>query len=216
MPLTAENRGTEANGSLSADYCTYCYKDGAFTQDFNMHQMIEFCTQFTDQVNASAGWNLTPEQYKEQMLQYFPSLKRWRNPDLRPLPERAAQLLGQCQEVVLATVSKQGYPRPVPMAKVHAPSFHCIYMATAANSVKVADIQADPRAGLCFFHLGDSVALRGRVEVLTDAQSRRELWQDWFRQHFPGGPEDPTYVLLRFEACEATYYINGEFAHQEL
>ena len=29
--------------------------------------MIEFCTQFTDQINKETGWNLTPEQAKENM-----------------------------------------------------------------------------------------------------------------------------------------------------
>ena len=34
MPLTDENRGTNADGSNSEDYCVYCYKKGEFTQDF--------------------------------------------------------------------------------------------------------------------------------------------------------------------------------------
>ena len=43
MPLTDENRGTNADGSRSEDYCAYCYKNGEFTQEFTMNQMIEFC-----------------------------------------------------------------------------------------------------------------------------------------------------------------------------
>ena len=43
-----------------------------------MSQMIEFCAQFTDQINKEAGWNLTPQQAKEQMRQFFPTLKRWK------------------------------------------------------------------------------------------------------------------------------------------
>lgn len=55
MPLTDECMGTEADGGRSCDYCAYCYKDGKFTQDFTMSQMIEFCLQFLDQMNAQAG-----------------------------------------------------------------------------------------------------------------------------------------------------------------
>ena len=37
MPLTSnEVCGTNADGSLSADYCTYCYQNGKFTQDCTM------------------------------------------------------------------------------------------------------------------------------------------------------------------------------------
>ena len=32
MPLLGEqDKGTEAGGARSEDYCTYCYQDGAFT-----------------------------------------------------------------------------------------------------------------------------------------------------------------------------------------
>ena len=33
MPLTNEILGTNADGTFNEDYCTYCYKDGKFTQD---------------------------------------------------------------------------------------------------------------------------------------------------------------------------------------
>lgn len=72
MPLTDENRGTNADGSNSEDYCVYCYKKGEFTQDFTMSQMIEFCLQFLDQWNVQTECKLSPVQAKEQMLQHFP------------------------------------------------------------------------------------------------------------------------------------------------
>lgn len=83
MPLSNEIKGTNADGSLNDDYCVYCYKDGEFTQDFTIDQMIDFCLQFLDQMNAASGWNYTPAQAKKQMEQYFPHLKRWKdNPGL--------------------------------------------------------------------------------------------------------------------------------------
>jgi len=42
MPLeNQETKGTNTNGSKSEDYCTYCYKNGAFTQNITMDEMIE-------------------------------------------------------------------------------------------------------------------------------------------------------------------------------
>jgi len=78
MPLNKGNKGTEADGCVSEDYCVYCYKDGRFTQDMTMEQMIDFCAQFTDEINRQSGQNLTQEQAKETMRQYFPHLKRWK------------------------------------------------------------------------------------------------------------------------------------------
>ena len=54
-------------------------KDGKFTQDMTMEQMIDHCAQFTDEINKNSGQNLTIEQMKEQMRQFFPHLKRWKN-----------------------------------------------------------------------------------------------------------------------------------------
>lgn len=80
MPMATEIYGTNADGSLNEDYCMYCYKDGAFVgpADCTMEQMIDFCAQFTDEMNKHTGLNLTPEQAKEQMRQFFPHLKRWK------------------------------------------------------------------------------------------------------------------------------------------
>ena len=79
MPLTNEVLGTNADGTPNEDYCIYCYKDGKFTQDMTMEQMIDHCAQFTDEINRNSGQNLTVEQMKEQMRQFFPHLKRWKN-----------------------------------------------------------------------------------------------------------------------------------------
>ena len=211
MPLTDEIRGTNADGSRNEDYCVYCYKNGEFTQAFTMTQMIEFCLQFLDQWNAQAGLHLTPVQAKEQMLQHFPHLKRWKEKDGRTLTEKAAALLAQCENVTIASIDANGFPRPVQMSKIKAEGFHEIWMATSARSVKVEDFKHNNKAGLCYDHYGDGVALRGTVEVITDDATRKEMWEDWFIHHFSGGPTDPDYVLLHFLGTEATFWINGEF-----
>lgn len=213
MPLTAGNRGTEADGSHSEDYCTYCYKDGKFTNDFTMSQMIEFCLQFLDQMNAQTGWNLTPIQAKEQMFSCFPQLKRWKAKDGRTIAEKAVSLLSMCENVTLVSIDSEGYPRPVPMSKLSAKGFDEVWMTTSAASVKVEDFRKNAKAGLCYEHFGDSVALRGTVEIVTDDVLRKEMWQDWFTRYFPGGPSDPDYLLLHFTGREATFWINGEFSH---
>ena len=78
MPLTEELLGTNADGSKNEDYCIYCYKDGKFTMDCTMDQMIEQCAQFVDEVNKNLPKPITKEEYIAQMKMYFPQLKRWR------------------------------------------------------------------------------------------------------------------------------------------
>ena len=80
MPLTDEILGTNADGSKNEDYCIYCFKDGAFTGDFTMEEMIEFCSQYVEQYNKDSGQNLTRDEYKAMLRQYYPNLKRWSTP----------------------------------------------------------------------------------------------------------------------------------------
>ncbi len=72
-----------------------------------MSQMIEFCTIFTDQINNETGWNLTPEQVKKQMKQFFPNLKRWEEEDQRTLIDKATNLLAQCNNVVIRNTKRK-------------------------------------------------------------------------------------------------------------
>lgn len=76
MPMgdTSELYGTQADGSKSVDYCSYCYEDGKFAVDVSMEQMIDFCAKPMTEANPG----MTAVQAKEQMRQFFPLLKRWK------------------------------------------------------------------------------------------------------------------------------------------
>lgn len=128
----------------------------------------------------------------------------------------AEELLAQCSHVTLASVNSEGFPRPVPMAKGHTSGCNEVWMATGADSVKVADFKRNPKAGLCYDKGGSGVCLRGTVEIIDDDDIRREKWQDWYINHFPGGPADPNYVLLRFVGTEVTIWIDHAFAHIQI
>jgi len=75
MLVTEELRGTQADKNPSADYCHYCYQDGAFVKEETMDEMIESCVPFrineTDCPDAEAA--------RSQMKRDFPHLKRWSN-----------------------------------------------------------------------------------------------------------------------------------------
>ena len=80
MKLTQNSDcGTNADGSISYDYCRYCYKDGQFLQQCDMEGMIEHCTQFIDEMNKMLPHPVSIEEYREMARSFFPMLKRWRN-----------------------------------------------------------------------------------------------------------------------------------------
>lgn len=79
MPMTtADQFGTNKDGSVNNDYCVYCYKEGAFTEDVTMDEMINHCVQYLSEFNKGAEKQMTKEEAIAQMQQYFPTLKRWK------------------------------------------------------------------------------------------------------------------------------------------
>lgn len=80
MPMTAhEQQGTNADGSINNDYCVYCYKDGNFTGEMTMDEMIAACAAYPDALRDEHGNAISKEEYIANMKSYFPTLKRWRN-----------------------------------------------------------------------------------------------------------------------------------------
>lgn len=75
MPLgaDAEMYGSNSDGSKSADYCKYCFENGAFTSDCTMEEMIEFCIPHM----IAAHPAMTEEEARNMMNKFFPTLKRW-------------------------------------------------------------------------------------------------------------------------------------------
>lgn len=73
MPLNDDVLGIEKDGSKNTDYCSYCYKDGAFAADCTMEEMIDFCAP----VMAEHNPDMTEDAAKRQMREFFPRLKRW-------------------------------------------------------------------------------------------------------------------------------------------
>ena len=130
---------------------------------------------------------------------------------MKLMKEKAEQLLQRCEVVVITSVNEEGYPRPVPMSKIKSEGYSVVWMATGNDSLKTKDFRLNPKAGLCYSENGNSVALTGEVEVITDAEIKKELWQEWFIAHFPLGPADPNYVLLKFKGQKATIWIDGVF-----
>lgn len=66
--------GTNADGSKNDDYCHYCFKDGSFTKDETMEEMIETCVPFVSKNNP---WP-DEDTARKAMLELFPQLKRWK------------------------------------------------------------------------------------------------------------------------------------------
>ncbi|GAA2902793.1 zinc ribbon domain-containing protein [Enterococcus pseudoavium] len=78
MPLDKQEVvGTNADQSKNEDYCIYCFKDGEFTQDVTMDEMIEISRKHMSEIFANDS-SYNEQKAVAKMQSFFPKLKRWR------------------------------------------------------------------------------------------------------------------------------------------
>jgi len=65
-------RGTEADGAMSAEYCTYCYQQGQFINpEMTLDEMKSFVKNIMEEKRISPF-------IAKQAVDALPGLKRWR------------------------------------------------------------------------------------------------------------------------------------------
>lgn len=74
MDQSGELYGTNADGSKNQEYCKYCYENGAILFQGTMEEMIEFCVPHM----VEGSTNLTEEDARKMMKEFFPTLKYWK------------------------------------------------------------------------------------------------------------------------------------------
>ncbi|MDL2224236.1 GyrI-like domain-containing protein [Bacteroidales bacterium OttesenSCG-928-M06] len=81
MPLrfdVEEYMGTNSDHSRSDEYCYYCLKDGDYTVDILMSEMVDIWVKYTDKYNWYSHTNYTPQELRTLLNKRLPTLKRWR------------------------------------------------------------------------------------------------------------------------------------------
>ncbi len=78
MPLDNEGAAeTDENVSGMQDYCIYCYKDGVFTKNCTMEEMISISLEHMKEIfKDHPGFN--EQKALDHMKSFFPTLKRWK------------------------------------------------------------------------------------------------------------------------------------------
>lgn len=71
------DKGTEQDGSISEEYCAFCYQHGTFTQDITMEELVEHNLRDLDEWNKSSGLQLSEQEARIQLIEFLPTLKRW-------------------------------------------------------------------------------------------------------------------------------------------
>ena len=84
------------------------------------------------------------------------------------------------------------------------------YFSTNTSSMRVKQYLENPNACIYFFHKGlikyTGVMLTGKMEVLTDSETKKMIWKRGDTVFYKQGVTDPDYCVLKFTASRGRYY----------
>ncbi len=86
------------------------------------------------------------------------------------------------------------------------------YFSTNTSSMRVKHYQNNPNASIYFYHKGliryIGVMLKGKMEVLTDQETKNMIWKKSDIIFYKEGVTDPDYCVLKFTAKSGRYYCD--------
>lgn len=114
---------------------------------------------------------------------------------------------------IVASIDEAGFPNLKAMLK---PRKHVglreFYFSTNTSSMRVRQYQSNPKASIYLYHKGliryEGVMLIGKMEVLTDQESKNSIWKRGDTMFYKGGVTDPDYCVLKFTAEKGRYYCD--------
>lgn len=141
----------------------------------------------------------------QNAMQLRSGLKRWMS-----YANKASWILDRCGYVALSTINEKVFPRPVAIDVIAHDGIRQIWMTTYRSSAKARHLMVNRKAGISFVREADSASLIGKAEVVTDKDTLRRYWKDFFSHYYPDGPCDENYCLIRFSTQKAKLWIEGK------
>ena len=112
----------------------------------------------------------------------------------------------------IASVDEDGFPNMKAMLVPRKIDGDDFYFTTNTSSIRVKQYENNEKASIYFFNKGrfkyEGVMLIGNMKVLTDAETKKEIWRTGDRMFYRGGVTDPDYCVLKFTAIKGRYYCD--------
>ncbi len=132
------------------------------------------------------------------------------------LISKAVIIMKNADVATIAKIDDKGYPRASTISNIKTDGVKTVWFSTGLKSSKVKFFSQNNKASVCYRDGGNNITLTGTIEVLTDPELKKQLWLDWFINHFPGGVSDPNYCILKFTTSEAVFWIDNKYEEMQV
>lgn len=123
-----------------------------------------------------------------------------------------AKMMRALDFCMFTTKTEDGSLRSRPMSNNGEVEFDGdVWFFSAADSRKIADIEADPFVELSFSDAKRFlfISMSGEASIVNDIEKKRELWIEDLERWFEDGPESEDVVLIKVTPSVVAYW-NGE------
>lgn len=113
----------------------------------------------------------------------------------------------------ICSVDENGFPNVKAMLKPRKiEGLRSFFFSTNTSSMRVKQYLDNPNACIYFYRKGlikyTGVMLKGKMEVLTDRETKEKIWRKGDTMFYKGGVTDPDYCVLKFSAESGRYYCD--------
>jgi general stress protein 26 len=121
---------------------------------------------------------------------------------------RAKEIMGKCTFPAFATVDENQCPQIRAMMPVAVEDDFTLHYVTSRMSSKCRHIKANPKVSTFWSHVVEpmsnwqSVLIKGQASITDDKALRERYWMEELKMVFPGGVDDPNYVILIVKPTE--------------
>lgn len=127
--------------------------------------------------------------------------------------EKVQKFIRKQKVCFICSVDENGAPNVKAMLKPRKTNgIKEFYFSTNTSSLRVKQFLNNPKASIYFYHKGlikyVGVMLVGKIEVLTDQETKDMIWRKGDTMFYKKGITDPDYCVLRFTAEGVRYYCD--------
>lgn len=124
--------------------------------------------------------------------------------------EQLMDFIRKQKTAFVASVDEDGFPNIKAMFTPRKIEGNCFYFTTNTSSMRTQQFMKNPKASIYFYKRGrfqyEGIMLTGTMEVLQDAEIKKEIWQTGDTIYYKEGVTDPDYCVLKFTAVKGRRY----------
>jgi len=113
------------------------------------------------------------------------------------------------QMCVISLIDEAGFPTASVVTPSKSEGISWITFGTTLDSNKAIRAKINNKASVAFVDGEYCINLVGTIEVITDADVKKDMWYDGLGYHMTGS-DDPNYCVLKFTTQRYKLFLDGE------